>query len=352
MNALQNIVNSSEDICLYAKKNAPRLLSIGSSVLAAGACAGTGIATWKAKERFEEHNANIADLHEDLRATNKPDEQAQIKRDILMEYGKTAGTVIKYYSIPAILLGGSIACDIASSKAYEHKIALASGALLLLKGAYDKAQERAKEKYGAEEAADIFYGSKEKQIETVDENGNKIVKTIKEYDGNAIFASNPCVMLLGDGIKSNLNELVDLNPSLREMRLSENIRIIQSLEREFTYKLNYRGYVTVQQVYERLGLEWQSKAQHDLWSSWGWIMDYAKVERFKRDCEARGVQYTDEDIYNQNRVDLGLFNEANQNYISGDEPVVWIIPNCIGDIMPLIFPTEKDLVLLNEAKAK
>lgn len=352
MNALNNIVNSSEELCLYAKKNAPRLLSIGSSVLAAGACAGTGIATWKAKERFEEHNANIADLHEDLRATSNPDEQAKIRNDILKEYGKTAGTVVKYYSIPAILLGGSIACDIASSRAYEHKLALASGALLLLKGAYDKAQKRAEEQLGEEAAADIFYDRKEKQIETTDENGNKIVKTIKVANPVSVLEANPCAILLGDGIESNLEELIDVNERLRDVRLKDNIRKIKSLEKEFTYKLYYKGYVTVQDIYERLGVKWRSKAEHDLWTSWGWVKCKEKEELFKEDCRLNNRTWTEEDLVNCNRIDLGLDKEINLNYISGDEPMVWIIPNCIGDIMPLIFPEEVEIAKFEKLNAK
>ena len=189
MGVVDKLLGSSEEIVLYAKKNAPRLISIGSSILTVGACAGTGIATWKAKDKLEDHNIKLKVLHADLEAAEEDgteEEVIEIKKDIMKEYGKTCLTIAGYYAVPAGLLAGSIACDIVSSKQYEHKLALASGSLFLLKSAWDKAQERAKEELGEEKAADIFYGGKEKEVETARQARETMVNSAKKYQSEQI----------------------------------------------------------------------------------------------------------------------------------------------------------------------
>lgn len=340
MNVIDKLLGSTEDICTFAKTHSPKLLSIGSSVLAVGACAGTGIATWKAKDRLEEHNANIYDLHEDLRATGDAEEQERIRRDILLEYGKTTLTVAGYYAVPAILLGSSIACDIASSKQYEHKLALASGALLLLKSAYDKAQERAKEQYGEEAAADIFYGYKEKEIETVDKKGNKKIEKVKEYDPYGIVESNPCAVLVGDGIDCTF-----------EGGYNQNINRYNSIIRHITLELNAKGSVCFWDVATNshwgLGLKPESKLQMDIWKNSGWVKSQAKIDnairKFNDNPETAKLSLAeyekecDSIIENAQGVSLGIENYINRRYASNDEPMLWILPNCIPNYEDFLF---------------
>ena len=327
MNFVDKVIGSSEDIVIYAKKNAPKLLSIGSSVLAAGACAGTGIATWKAKERIEEHNDNISCLHDKLACADNEKDREVLKRDILCEYGKTGLTILGYYSIPATMLAGSIACDIASSKEYEHKLAIASGSLFLLKTAWDKAQERAKEELGEEKAADIFYGTKETEVVKIDKKGKEKIEKVKTYDPYGIVFSNPCAILLGEGIDSNLTD-----------NRWYDISLIKSIEEKYTYNLNKDGFVFVNDIYKDLGVLPASKYQHDLWTQYGWVKDKKKIDNYIAKCKAEGTEIKDEGIINANAIRLGLDNFVNEKYIAGDEPMVWIIPNCIGDITPFIFP--------------
>lgn len=348
MNVVNNLINSSEDICDFAKRNSGKILSIGSSLLAAGACAGTGIATWKAKDKIEEHNDILHDLHEKKQFAKTEEDKKQLDIDIMNQYGKTIGTVAGYYVPPAILLGGSIVCDICLDRkleAAEHKLALASGALILVKSAYDKAQQKAIEKYGEEEAADIFYDSKVKEVKTVDSKGKEKIETIKVYEGSDIVAANPCSILLGDGINSILEDIDINDTSLKNNRLWNNINTLHHLERKYTYELNAKGYVYVKDIYKELGVEAMSKAQEDLWNYWGWFKDKNKIDHVIARCRAEGIDPFEEDpetgmspVDEANSVRLGIDMQINENYRLGYEPMVWIVPNCIGDITELRFP--------------
>lgn len=337
MNVVNNLANSTANVSTYLKNNSPKILSISSLILEVGAVAATAYGTWKSKDVIEEHNFDIKCMHEGLEAAKDETEKDQIRKDILNRYIETGMTVAGNYILPATLLGGSIACNRISSSQYEtrikglnEKLAMGAAAYALLKNAYDKAQERAEEKLGKEEACDIFYGSgEEKEVEVTDAKGKKKVKKVKEWDPYKIIESNPCAVLLGEGIECNLEFSKD--------SLWYDINFVNSVENRFTYELNSKGYVKVYDVFKELGIKPQSKFQKDIWTSYGWIKDQNKIDNYIKKCKAEGLKITDEGIMMANRIDLGLDNFINQKYIEGIEPTVWIIPNQMGDIDPFIF---------------
>ena len=322
-----NIISSVNNVSNYIKLNSPKIFVVSSMVLGTGACVASGIATWHAKDILDEHNEDIDDLHWKLKDAKNPEEESEIKKDIWKRYAKTAAIVGGCYAPAVGLLAGSVFCGSKGIVSYEKNIALLGAGCIGLKQLYDNAMARAEEKYGEEAAADIFYGSTEKEVETTDEKGNKKIENVKEYDPYGIVSANPCAILLGEGIESNLSD-----------NLWYDIRFIQSLESKYTYQLNSDGYVLVQDIYKDLGVKPGSKYQHDLWAQYGWVKDQNKIDNYIRKCHDEGIPVTDDGIIQANSVSLGLDNFINGRYVSGDEPTVWIIPNCIGDIMPFIFP--------------
>ena len=334
MNFMTSLSTSTSNVSSFLRTNSPKLLSASSLILEVGAVVTTGIATWKSKDVIETHNVEISCMHDKLKKAETVEEQEKIKKDIREQYVDTVTKVAGNYIVPVVSLGGSIACNRISTKQYESKIAnlnekvaIGAAAYALLKQAYDKAKDRAEEKLGPEQAADIFYGSTEKEVEVEDKKGKKKVVKVKEFDPYGIVESNPCSILLGEGIQSNLSD-----------NHWYDVQFIKSTERKYTYELNSKGYVLVQDVYKDLGVRPQSKFQHDIWSTYGWVKDQVKIDNYIRKCHEEGIEVTDEGIIDANRIDLGLDNYVNNRYNSGDEPVVWIIPNCLGDIMPFIFP--------------
>jgi hypothetical protein len=334
MNLIDNFSNSTKNVSAYLQNNSPKILSASSVVLEVGAVVTTGIATWKAKDIIEEHNVELECMHEKMKKAENEEEILSIKKDILKLYANTAFKLSQLYAVPVMCTAGSITCNRIATQQYEQKIAelqkniaILSASYIMLKKAYDEAKKRAEEKLGEEKAADIFYGSTEKEVEVTDKKGRPKVEKVKEFDPYGIIESNPCAILLGEGIESDLqdNRWYDIN-------------YMQSLERKYTYVLNAKGYVLVQDIYRDLGVRPQSKFQHDIWASYGWIKDQSKIDNYISKCHEEGIEITDEGITNANKIDLGLNNFVNGRYISGDEPTVWIIPNCLGDIMPFIFP--------------
>ena len=325
-----NIINSVNNMSTYLKFNSPKILVFSSIVLGGGACVASSIATWHTRDILEEHNEEVDNLHWKLKEAKNLEEETEVRKDIMKRYAKTVATVGASYLPAAGLLGGSVFCGVKGVASYEKNIAILGAGCLALKSAYDNAKARIEEKYGEEAAADIFYGSSEKEVKEINEKGEEVVKKVKEYDPYGIIDSNPCAILLGDGIDSNLTG-----------DRWYDISLIRSIQQKFTYKLNSDGYVLVQDVYKDLGVKPLSKYQHDLWAQYGWVKDQNRIDNYIRKCHSEGIEVTDEGIMNANSITLGVDNIVNERFISGIEPMIWIIPNCIGDIMPIIFPNEQ-----------
>lgn len=325
-----NIINSCNNMSAFIKSNSPKILVASSMLLGAGACVASGVATWYTKDILEEHNSDIDDLHWDLKSAKTPEEEKEIKVNIFKRYAKTVAMVGANYLPAAAMMTGSVICGTKGIISYEKEIAVIGAGCLALKSLYDNAKERVEEKYGEEEAAELFYGTKETEKEVTDENGNKFLEKVKEYDPYGIIQSNPCAILLGEGIESNLTD-----------NLWYDIQLIKSLESKYTYILNSKGYVLVQDIYKELGVEPKSRYQHDLWSQYGWVKDQNRIDNYINKCHLDGTPVTDDGIIKANSVTLGLDNVVNSKYLEGREPMIWLIPNCIGDIMPIIFPNKQ-----------
>ena len=333
-----NIISSVNNVSNYLKLNSPKIFVVSSMVLGASACVASSVATWNTRDVLEEHNEDINELHWQLKEAKDAEEETKIKKDIWKRYGKTVAIIGANYAPAVGLLAGSVYCGSKGIISYEKNIAIVGAGALALKQMYDNAKLKVEEKYGAEEAADIFYGVEgEKEVKKVNEDGTVEVKKVKQYDPYGIVESNPCSILLGEGIGSNLTG-----------NMWYDISFIQSLEKKYTFKLNSEGYVLIQDIYKDIGVKPGSRYQHDLWAQYGWIKDQNKIDDYIRKCHEEGIEITDDGILKANSVTLGLNNIVNEDYISGFEPVFWLIPNCIGDIMPFLYP-DSQINKLNES---
>lgn len=326
MKLLESLLYSASNAKLFVKKHSPTILTICSVGATLGAVATTAKATWDAKDIIEEHNGDIEKLHAEYEETHSE----EVKKKIADAYLKTGVELADLYFAPLALIGISIGSAIFSNKISNARLAAAGASYTLLKQMFDKYRNNVKEKYGEEADQDILYGAKEVEKEVVDKKGK--VKKVKEKQYDITSAvNNPCAILLGDGIESNLqgNHWYDM-------------QLVHSIERKLTYEVNSNGYILMQDIAKELGVKPSSKLQHDIWASHGIFKSQQRIENVIAKAKAEGREVTEDELINANRVDLGLDLPINRNYISGDEPMVWILPNLDGDIMAYLYPTSQE----------
>ena len=326
MKLLESLSYSASNAKLFIKKHSPTILTVCSVGATLGAVTTTAISTWKAKDVIETHNADIQDIHEELKSNDTPENRKKLAK----KYIQTGLEITDLYLAPVILTGVSVASAIASNKISNSRIAALGASYTLLKQMFDKYRDNVKEKYGEEADQDIFYGAKEVEKEVVDKKGK--VKKVKEkvYDA-ANTVNNPYAILLGEGIDSNL-----------QGNYWYDVSFLQSVERRLTLDINANGYIFMMDVAKALGVKPSSKLQHDIWSTHGIFKDPQRIENVIAKAKAEGREVTEEELIKANRLDLGLSNPINTNYMSGDEPMVWILPNIDGDIMQYIYPTHQE----------
>ena len=326
MNLLEGLLYSASNAKVFIKKYAPTILTIASAGATLGAVGTTAYATWNAKDIIEEHNEEVSEINEKIKKDNLKED----KKRLVERYQKTSLDLADLYLAPLILTGISVGAGIASNKISNSRIAALGTSLTLLTQKFEKYRNRVKEKYGKEAEEDILYGAKEVEKEVVDKKGK--VKKVKEkqYDVNDVV-SNPCAILLGDGIESNL-----------QGNYWYDIALLQSIEKRLTYDINANGYILMLDIANALGVKPSSKLQHDIWSTHGIVKSQARIENVIAKAKSEGREVTEEELINANKLDLGLRNPINERYRSGDEPTVWIIPNLDGDIMNYIFPSAQE----------
>ena len=326
MKLLEGLLYSASNAKLFVKKKSPTILTACSVVATVGAVATTAIATWKAKDVIEAHNAEISDIHDELEKNNDDATRKKLGK----KYIETGLDLAELYFGPVALTAISVGSSIASNKISNSRIAALGASYAFLKQMFDKYREGVKEKYGEEADHDIMYGAKEVEKEVEGKNGKTKKVKEKEYDISSAI-NNPCAILLGDGIDSNLqgNHWYD-------------IAFLKSIERKLTYELNSNGYILMQDIAKELGVKPASKLQHDIWASHGIVKSQARIEAVIAKAKAELREATEEELMMANHVDLGLNNPCNAKYVAGDEPMIWILPNIDGDIMSFIFPSSQE----------
>ena len=170
------------------QKNSPQICLFFGIATAVGAVIASSAATIKATPIIEEHNAQMAVIHQNAEAgktgDGKPYTYADQKHDTMVVFTKTGIKLIPVFGLTLGLLGGSIISQICGYKIMAERLALAAAAYASLKNKYDRVCRALKDEKGAEAERAITTGVK--AAEVVDENGEtKNVKTIEVADDDA-----------------------------------------------------------------------------------------------------------------------------------------------------------------------
>lgn len=298
-----NISSIISSVKLTGKKYSPEIL------LALGIASGIGTIvlackeTLKCQEVLEKHNEAIEEIHEaaDVATLDEytPEDR---QRDLVITYAKTGLGVVKNYA-PAIVLGAISTAAVLTSfgimkKRYLGMVA-AYGALDNIFKTYRK---RVVADVGEEKDREYRYG-----IQKVKVGESKIIDGKKTKTEDIIEEQ---VSEIPGGYSAYSKIFEPSNPNWEKD--SETNRFFLSANQEyFNHVLQTRGYVFLNEVYERLGFE-PTKAGQVV----GWI-------------KGMGDDFIDFGMYN-------LSSEATMRFINGSENVVILDFNVDGPILETV----------------
>lgn len=294
---------------LRLKKHSPEILVaagvIGTVTSAVMACK----ATLKVNDILDDTKDQLDKIHEcasDPRMEGKYTAE-DAKKDTTIVYAQTGVKLVKLYG-PSVALGVlSITSILASNNILRKRNVALAAAYTTIDKSFKEYRNRVIERFGKEVDHELKYNIKKQKVEEVvtDPETGKEKKVKKTIDVAGPELASPYARFYDDGCTSWEK---DPEANLFFLRAEQNLA---------NDRLRARGYLFLNEVYERLGIP-TTKAGQIV----GWIYDPENPDH-------QGDDYVDFGIYDINR-------EKSRDFVNGYERVILLDFNVDGPILDQI----------------
>lgn len=304
---MTKVSRSVHKIGFKLKKHSPEILAV---VGVAGIVTSTVMAckaTTKVSEIVDETKDTIETIHDSVGKglhTSDGEEYTQevANKDLAIVYTQTAWKFVKLYG-PSVALGvASIACMVGSNQILRKRNVALAAAFKAVDTSFKEYRERVIDRFGKDLDRELRFGIKAKEVEetVVDENGKEttVTKTVEVMDPSATHSIYSVVY--DDGCLG-----WSKSPELNKVFLIQQQNYAND-------KLKLNGVLTLNQVYDMLGIQRTAYGQIA-----GWV-------------------YTEDGTAGDDFVDFGIFdanNERSAAFLNGYERNVVLDFNCIGNIL-------------------
>lgn len=282
---------------LFLRKHSHEILTYGGIVGGVGAAVLACKATLKLEDTLDEGKDNITYVKESFENIEEPTKEE--KKELSIAYGQVTLDVVKLY-LPAVTLGvASVASILAGHNIISKRSAAYAAAYTSVNDAFKGYRERVAAKYGKDAEQDIYLDRHDEEVITENEDGTTDTATVEasspKYSPFAVFFDSNC-------------------PDWKNDPEANKFFLIQQ-ENWCNDRLKRNGFLTVNEVYESLGIKQTSAGMVA-----GWI-------------------YDEKNPVGDNKVSFNLddaTNEATRRFMNGLEPIVLIDFNIDGDIYKLM----------------
>lgn len=271
---------------LKAKKNSPHIFFAGGMV----GFVGTVFLASRATLRLEDTVDEIRHDLDQVKRVDSTDEHERV-RDLVYVYVKSGSKLAKLYG-PSVVVGGvSIAALTGAHVQMKRRNAAVTAAFVAVSQAFDEYRERVQEEVGEEKELDIYRGLK--KAEAIGPDGKK--KHVKGIDA---LRGSPYARIFDD-------------KSFCWHKDNEYNRIFLQAQQNYANdKLNARGYIFLNEVYDSLGLERSREGQVV-----GWMIGNPEGD---------------------GHIDFGLYEAYNKSFLEHGEPSLILDFNVDGLIFDKI----------------
>ena len=303
MNSVSKTFNK---VGFQLKKHSPEILVISGVVGVVASAVMACKATTKVSEILDQTKEDVDKIHDVLADESLSEEYTveDSRKDLAVVYAQTSIKLVKLYG-PSVLLGAlSITGILASNNILRKRnVALAAAYATIDKG-FKEYRSRVVERFGEEIDRELKYNIKAKKIEeiVVDENGKekKVKSTINVADPNTY---SDYARFFDDGCRA------------WEKDSEHNLFFLKAEQNFANDRLKARGYLFLNEVYERLGIP-TTKAGQIV----GWVYN---------PDHPNGDNYVDFGIYD-------LYKEKTRDFVNGHERVILLDFNVDGNILDLM----------------
>jgi hypothetical protein len=275
---------------LKTKRSSPQLF-FGIGIV--GSITGTVLAckaTLRLPEVLEDFEEEITELKEQgdrrVESFDDPYTESDLKKDIMYVYGKNTIEVAKLYAPAAAVGTVAIASLTGSHVAMRRRNASLTAAFAGVTAAYDEYRKRVSTELGKERELDIYHAADNRIIHTPD----GTTEVIKVVDPNRW---------------SPYARVFDESCSAWEKGVGVNRIYVQAAQNYFNSRLQVRGHVWLNEVYDHFGFEHTREG-----AIVGWLIG------------------SDGDNY----IDFGMFDAYNADFVNGNERSIILDFNVDGVI--------------------
>ncbi len=296
-------------LAFSVKKHSPEILVtfgvVGTVASAIMACK----ATTKISTILDNTKKDLEPIHrvQENKEFSEEYTQDDAKKELAIVYAQTGVRFVKLYA-PSVILGAlSLTSILASSNILRKRNVALAAAYATVDRGFKEYRNRVIERFGEEIDRELKYNIKAKEIEEkiTDENGNE--KTVKKN-----------LMVTGDPNQySDYARFFDDGCTGWEKDSEYNLMFLRSEQNYANDRLKARGYLFLNEVYERLGIK-PTKAGQAV----GWIYD-------PNNPKHKGDNYVDFGIYEVNR-------ERARAFVNGYEQTILLDFNVDGPILDSI----------------
>ncbi|MCC8097160.1 MAG: DUF6353 family protein, partial [Eubacterium sp.] len=302
---LSKMSKTFSKVSFSSKKHSPEILVVTGVVGVVAAAVMACRATTKINDILEEEKETINTIDNFVEDETKDYSEEDKKKDLALVHIQTGIKFVRLYT-PAVTVGTiSLVCILASNDILRKRnVALAAAYATIDKGFKDY-RKRVIEKFGETVDKELKYNIKAKDFEDiiVDENTG---------DSQTI---NKNVNVVGIDGYSDYARFFDSSSRNWSKNPEDNLYFLKAEQNYANDRLKARGYLFLNEVYERLDIP-TTKAGQIV----GWIYDPKNP-----DIDS----FVDFGIYETNR-------EPNRDFITGYEPVILLDFNVDGNILDLM----------------
>lgn len=273
-------------------------------------------ATMKVDEILEQSKDDIEKIHKCAEDESLAEEYTEddAKKDLTITYVKTGIKLAKLYAPSVALATLSLTGIITSNHILKKRNIALTAAYVTVDNSFKKYRKHVVERFGKEVDKELRYNIKAKQFEetVTDENGNE-VKTEKTVN-------------VVDSLEhSEYAKFFDASSRNWDKNPEYNLMFLRSEQQYANDLLRVRGYVFLNEIYERLDIQPTQAGQVV-----GWV-------------------YDPNDDNRDNYIDFGIYNtyrngENNRDFVNGYEPVILLDFNVDGPILNNAFVNEGGLI--------
>jgi hypothetical protein len=305
---VKTVSSSFNKMGFQLKKHSPEILVVagivGTVVSTVMACK----ATTKVSEILEDSKNIIDSIHDcqtnEALADHYTPEDA--KKDLAIVYVQTGIKIAKLYA-PAVALGTlSIASILASNNILRKRNVALAAAYATVDKTFKEYRNRVIERFGEQVDKELRYNIKAKKIE----------KTVVGEDGKEKKVKETIQVAKIPG-SSDYAKFFDSSSNAWEENAEYNLMFLKAEQNYANDRLKARGYLFLNEVYERLGIP-PTKAGQIV----GWIYD-------PNNPNHNGDNYVDFGLYN-------IHKEKTRDFVNGYEEVILLDFNVDGPILDRI----------------